>query len=310
MLLDQIAERFQRFGAPMTENNRRQAMIPDGATPIENPVGTAPIFVLETERGVVMTLPGVPREMKHLLETELIPRLNRYVGTKAVIRSLVLRTAGIGESQIDARITDLMVMTNPTVGLAAHSGQTDIRITAKAPSDSEADALIDPIAKEITDRLGAWIYGIGDGTIEQSVVELLKDRGTTASILESGTSLRLRNRLQAADPTMGGLKTIIDIPSDQLTQSLATANSLDEWARKRATDLLNESGSDYAIIVVVHTKSADTSNHGTVVTVTGPHGIRSRTFGWSSERSDSDIWATTYALAMLRRAILKTAEPT
>ena len=106
ILLEQISNRFRRFGVEMSENNRRQAYVPQGAIPIENPVGTAPIFILKTERGVVMTLPGVPREMKHLLENALIPWLKDYLGESAVIKSQTLRTVGIGESQIDIRIAD------------------------------------------------------------------------------------------------------------------------------------------------------------------------------------------------------------
>ncbi len=105
-LLDQIAERFNRFGSRMSENNRQQAYIPAGAIPIENPVGTAPCFIVESERGVVISLPGVPREMKHLLETAVIPYLRDRLGLTEVIKARVLRTAGIGESHIDEAIAD------------------------------------------------------------------------------------------------------------------------------------------------------------------------------------------------------------
>src|SRR5690606_40818430 len=121
--------------------SRRQAYIPQGAIPIENPVGTAPVFILETERGIIMTLPGVPRELKYLMENNMLPWLAARMETPAVIISMVLRTAGIGESQIDARIGDLMTSANPTGGLAAHVGQTGGRSTAKAATEAEARAV-------------------------------------------------------------------------------------------------------------------------------------------------------------------------
>lgn len=88
-LLDQIADRFRRFDVRMSENNRRQAYIPQGAIPIENPVGTAPVFILETERGIIMTLPGVPREMKYLMENNMLPWLAARVESPAVITSMI-----------------------------------------------------------------------------------------------------------------------------------------------------------------------------------------------------------------------------
>jgi molybdopterin-biosynthesis enzyme MoeA-like protein len=77
-LFDQIADRFRRLGSPMPDNNRQQAYIPAGATPIENPVGTAPCFIVESERGIVISLPGVPSEMKYLLDAAVLPYLQRW----------------------------------------------------------------------------------------------------------------------------------------------------------------------------------------------------------------------------------------
>ena len=142
-LLAQIEARFARHGFTMSENNRRQAYIPQGAIPIENPVGTAPAFIVETEQGLIVSLPGVPRELKHLMETRVIPFLREKLQTgQLIIKSKTLRTCGIGESTVDSRIGDLMRSSNPTVGLAAHPGQTDVRITAKAENEAQADRLI------------------------------------------------------------------------------------------------------------------------------------------------------------------------
>ena len=133
----QIATRFRNFGRPMAENNKRQAYIPEGAIPLENPVGTAPCFLSEdvNGRGFVISLPGVPRELEHMLHNVVIPILIDRMGGRKVMKVRVLRTCAVGESNIDRSIGDLMTESNPTVGLAAHAGQTDVRITAKADTE-------------------------------------------------------------------------------------------------------------------------------------------------------------------------------
>ena len=126
-----LKQRFERFGAQLTENNIQQAYIPQDALLIENPVGTAPGFIVETERCAVIALPGVPREMKQLMVDTVLPYLRRKAGESGIIRRRILRTFGIGESTIDMLLDDLMHSSNPTAGLAAHTGQCDIRIAAR-----------------------------------------------------------------------------------------------------------------------------------------------------------------------------------
>ena len=106
-LWEQIQERFQRYGRTPTENNKRQAFIPKGAVPIENPVGTAPAFIGETEKHAIISLPGVPREMEYLMQNQVLPYLRERYKLSGVIKARVLHTSGVGESQIDERIGDL-----------------------------------------------------------------------------------------------------------------------------------------------------------------------------------------------------------
>jgi len=109
---------FARWGRQVGENNRRQAYLPAGAIPIMNPVGTAPGFIVETEKGTIISLPGVPREMQHLMQTAVIPYLKQRLGAQqAIIKAKNLRTVGLGESWIDERIDAQMRLANPTVGL-------------------------------------------------------------------------------------------------------------------------------------------------------------------------------------------------
>lgn len=187
-LWQQIQERFIKYGRKATDNNRRQAYIPGTAKAIANPVGTAPAFYVDDGNSILVSLPGVPSELENLMELQVIPLLKRRFNLTGTIRALVLRTAGYGESQIDELIGDLETYSNPTVGLLAHPGQVDIRITAKAKDSSMADQMIAEMNEKIQTLLGDAIYGKNEDTLEQSVLNLLNKSGVQLHLLESGFS--------------------------------------------------------------------------------------------------------------------------
>jgi len=191
----QIQARFNRYGRIPTENNRRQAYIPIGATAVENPVGTAPAFFVDRNGKVIFSLPGVPSEMEYLLEQAVIPYLRQRFHLQGIIKTRVLHTAGVGESVIDDRIGDLEELVNPTVGLAAHSGQVDVRITAKAGSIEEADMMIAKVDDELRKRLGKWIYGVDQETLEGSAMQSLERHGWNLVVVEAGLGGNLIHRL-------------------------------------------------------------------------------------------------------------------
>ena len=197
-LLDKIAERFAGFRAQMTENNRRQAYLPDDAILIENPVGTAPSFIVEYNDTVVISLPGVPREMKYLLAECVIPYLReRFNLGSGVIKARVLRTAGIGESALDTAIGDeLLQASNPTVGLAAHAGQVDVRITAKADSIEDANRVIAEVEKQLRDRIGTYVYGIDEEQIEDVLAAALDTHQVQVAISETGIGEVVSERIK------------------------------------------------------------------------------------------------------------------
>jgi len=197
-LLHEIACFFARRGSTMTVNNRKQATLPRGATVIHNPVGTAPAFAVEHEGHVIVCLPGVPHEMKYLMESDVLPFLRQRFGLHGVIKSRVLRTCGIGESAIDSQIADLMQLANPTVGTAAHPGQTDVRITAKAESQEKADALIAPIEAELRARIGEYVFGVDHDTIGDVLAALLAERGMRLAVAETVTTGELAQWLSRA----------------------------------------------------------------------------------------------------------------
>jgi competence/damage-inducible protein CinA-like protein len=197
-LWEQVVERFSRFGRIPTDNNRKQAYLPLGATALENPVGTAPAFRMETERGAAIALPGVPHEMEFLLENTVFPYLKKRFGLQQVLKIRILHTAGVGESLIDEKIADLEQLANPTVGLAAHSGQVDVRITAKANSVEETDALIEKIEQELQARLGSWVYGSDQETLASVAIRSIADRGWRLVLLEAGLGGNLVHQFPTA----------------------------------------------------------------------------------------------------------------
>ena len=185
----QIAARFRSFGRPMADNNRRQAYLPEGALPLENPVGTAPCFLSEDVRGrgFIVVLPGVPRELAYMMKEVVMPLLVERMGGRKITKVRLLRTCAVGESNVDRAIGDLMTLANPTVGLAAHTGQTDVRIAAKADTEAAADALLAPVEAELRRRLGMAIYGVDTESVAGVVGELLSARGLTLGIVDALT---------------------------------------------------------------------------------------------------------------------------
>lgn len=168
-LWDQITSRFLRRGLKPSENNRKQALLPAGAVALVNPVGTAPAFYLDQESRILICLPGVPGEMETIFQESVIPLLERLFGAHEIIKSRILHTCGMGESNIDTQVADLEKMANPTVGLSAHPGIVDIRITAKASSESVATAMLDNIEKVIVERLPGVIFGVDGQTLPHSL---------------------------------------------------------------------------------------------------------------------------------------------
>ncbi len=309
-LLEQIEARFERWGTKMSPNNRQQAYIPAGAIGLENPVGTAPCFIVETERGRVISLPGVPREMTTMFDTVVIPYLQEKMGAPAVILARVLRTAGIGESRIDAIIQDLERLSNPTVGLSAHAGQTDIRITAKAASVEDAEALIEPIVQDVRSRLGINIYGEEAETIEDILLPLMNKDGLTLAIAEAGTGGLVEERLAAVP---GASQVVCQVISggdwSQLAAELklsplpAMATSMADRAEAAAMQIRTITGASVGLAVLT-----DKNEEGRPIMGFGlvtPGSTQSQERGYGGPPEYVTTWASTLAFDRLRRWLLR-----
>jgi competence/damage-inducible protein CinA-like protein len=185
-LWQQVVAVISRYGRKPSENQRRQAYVPKGAIGIPNPVGTAPCFIVETEKNAVASLPGVPNEMEHILHESIIPYLQKRFKLDEIIKIRVLHCSGLGEGMIDEKIADLETLSNPTVGLAAHTGVVDIRIAAKAKNEAEADRMIADIEHQIHERLGDVVFGADEDKLEDIVLNTVAKRGWTLIGVESG----------------------------------------------------------------------------------------------------------------------------
>ena len=313
-LLEQINQRFRSRGFIMTPNNERQADIPEGATPVENPNGTAPSFIVEDSRGIIFVLPGVPFELKWLFDNEVEPYLRRSFALSETITYRVLKVAELGESRVDDEIGHLIANShNPTVGVLAHPGQVDVRIAAKASSKDAANTLIAPLEAEIRRTLGKHVFAVDNETIEEVVGQLLRKKGMTISVCEDLGGM-VAERLHQADHErcVEGLiangqsarqRLLADAPAEgvgddpgRLSQALARA------VRAR-TD------SDLGLAVYSLPDPTDTSENlargQTFLAITDGEHFRTRTYNMAGRGIPDRTRMSFNALALVRLALLE-----
>lgn len=212
-LWGQILEVVTRYGRKASKNQKRQAYVPKGAIAIKNNVGTAPAFIVEYPsshspliekdgskgRTTVISLPGVPKEMEHILHEAIIPYLQKRYDLNQIIKVRLLHTAGAPEAEVDEKIGDLELLSNPTIGLAAHSGIIDVRIAAKAETEAEADRMIAEVEGQVRERLGTLVYGVDEDTLEGAALTAASDRTWKLVVAEAGLDGALKRRLATTE---------------------------------------------------------------------------------------------------------------
>ncbi|HYD50293.1 MAG TPA: competence/damage-inducible protein A [Terriglobales bacterium] len=197
---DRIGKMFAAIGRQMPENNLRQAMFPEGAVVIPNGLGTAPGYRLSIDAAEecgskhLVVLPGVPREMKPMLEQEVLPWLQSQRGSDDVYVSRVFQTFGISESALDEQVSQCLRADECRIAFRAAFPQVSVRLTVQGKPD-EAPARLDQLSQRLRDHLGEVIYGEGDTSMEAEVGALLKARGCTLALAESCTGGLVANRL-------------------------------------------------------------------------------------------------------------------
>jgi nicotinamide-nucleotide amidase len=194
-VLEEIRTKFLRWGRKMPEINARQAMVVEGAEVLPNPNGSAPGMYLEHEGRVVVLLPGPPREMKPMFDTNVLPKLSERAGAVRVVRR-VLRVAGLGESAVDERIAPVYTQyRNPQTTILFTNTDIEIHLTAQAKTEPEAELLLDGLAGQIEERLGEAVFAFRGETMEEVVGLRLAVGGFTLATAESCTGGLIAHRL-------------------------------------------------------------------------------------------------------------------
>ena len=282
---------ISRYGRSPSENQKRQAYVPKGALGISNPVGTAPCFVVEgsplhlgapnggdkglgVRESVVISLPGVPNEMKHILHEAVIPYLQKRFDLSEIIKIRILHCAGLGEGMIDEKIADLEGLKNPTVGLAAHTGVVDIRIAAKAKNEKEANTMIAKVEAQARERLGNVIFGVDEDTLEEITINAVAKRGWTLTTIESGLNGKLARK----------------IPNTASHMDLNPASLMDTLRAARA-----ESNADVALGVAVYMEE-----RAAEMALITPDGEKTHRITYGGPPRSLPNWSVNLALNWLR----------
>ncbi|RKD27725.1 nicotinamide-nucleotide amidase [Caminicella sporogenes DSM 14501] len=224
--LKKIKYYFEKINREMTDNNIKQAFIPEGAIVLPNDIGTAPGFILNENEKIIICLPGPPREMNLMFQNYVKPYLAEK--SKYIIKSDIIKFFGIGESKLEWILQDLISnQTNPTLATYANEGELSLRITARGKSLEEAEKLINPIKQEIKKRLDKFIYSYNNQSLEEVVGDMLIRKNVSISLAESCTGGLLVSKLTS----IPGISSVLD----RAIVTYSNRAKIDELGVKRET---------------------------------------------------------------------------
>ena len=292
-LWQQVVAAIARYKRTPSENQKRQAYVPKGAIGVKNPVGTAPCFIVEDssfpsslqigERGagvrVIISLPGVPNEMEYILHESIIPYLQKRFNLNEVIKVRMIHCAGLGEGMIDEKIADLEMLNNPTVGLAAHTGFVDVRIAAKAKSESDAGRMIDEIELQVRERLGKVVFGVDEDKLEEVTLDLIAKHGWTLAAIESGLDGILARK----------------IPHTTLRPELSSAALMESLREVRSA-----SRADVVLGVAVYPRE-----HAAEMGMITPQGEKTHRITYGGPPRSLPLWSANLAINWLRMTLVE-----
>jgi len=244
---ERIRSYFERTKRPMPESNMQQAMLPEGCTVLDNDWGTAPGCAFEADGVHVIMLPGPPSECRPMFHYRAKPYLLSL--SEGIIASHTLKLFGIGESAMEEQLRAQMnEMTNPTLAPYAKEGECELRVTAKAENDAQAQELLGPTVEQIKALFGSKVYGVDVTSLEQVVQTLLEEKGMTIGVAESITGGLLAKRLTdlpgVSRVFKGGIvsytdevkQAVLGVPQDMLEEhgavSAPVAQAMAEGARR------------------------------------------------------------------------------
>lgn len=316
-LAEELLARYAGLGRRVPAMNMRQAQLPEGASAIPNPNGSAPGVRMELGGGVVYALPGVPHEMQAMVEQSVLPDLLARADAPAAIVSRTLHTSGMWESAVAESLADLhnrLTATPgaPTLAWLAGKGQTRVRVTAKAETREAAQVLIEPVEAEIREALGAAIWGVDDETMPAVVHAVLAERGQTVGVAESLTAGLLGAALTETPGSSatfrGGMVvyatdlkvSLLGTDPEQGAVSASTASAMAAGVRQRL-------GADWGVALTGVAGPDEQEGHppGTVfIAVAGPGGGEVKTLRLPGDRERVRSLAVTSALDLLRRTLI------
>ncbi len=299
------------------ESNVKQAWTLPSATILVNPVGTAPGWYVARDGHVIISMPGVPREMKKMWTEQAMPRLRALAGGTLFTR--ILRVTGMGESTVEEKLGDLIHATNPTVATYAKFDAVDVRVSAKATTHEEAETLLAPVEAQIRDILGRRIFGTGTQALASIVGELLRATGWQLAAMESCTggllSSYLTDHAGSSDFFRGGivtyatdLKTRSGVPQATIDQFGVIS---DETALAMAQAIRGDLSADVGLGItgVAGPDSQEGKPVGEVhIAVASPRGTEVRQIQWRGERTDIKHRAALAALDLLRLHLIGEVE--
>lgn len=316
---ERIAGYFSRMrSGNVTENNWKQALVPEGARVVDNYNGTAPGLIIEENGRIAILLPGPPNEIKPMFERDIVPYL-RSLEPEGIYSKMV-KICSIGESKAETMVLDLMEnQSNPTIAPYAKTGEVHFRVTAKAADEKEADRLMEPMLKELFLRFGDKIYTTSEEvTLEEAVVELLKEKGLTLTTAESCTAGLLAGRIM----NVSGASKVYN--EGYITYSNAAKEKLVKVRRETLDKYGAVSKETAAEMAEGAAKAAEAGASVSVTGIAGPDGgteekpvglvyigchvkgnTRTEEFIFTGNRAKNREYAVVRALTLLREELLK-----
>lgn len=294
----------------MPERNVKQATLIPSARALPNPRGTAPGWWVEKDGHIIVAMPGVPHEMYRMWEEEAIPRLKPYTG--GLIFTRILRVSGLGESTVEERIDSLIHSLNPTVATYAKPDAIDVRITAKAETEEEAEREVVVMEERVREILGHHVFGVNKDTLQGVVGRHLQDQHRSLAVMESLTGGLLSSAITDVPGSskcfIGGvvsysteLKVQMGVPQEVIDQHGAVSV---ETARAMAHAIREQLDADYGLGItgVAGPESQEDKPVGTAyIAIEGPEGVVTGMGpGWRGSRSDQKRLAVNAALNLLR----------
>lgn len=321
--LARIQAHFLRLGREMTDNNKKQAMMPQGCVIFQNENGTAPGCAIEgsgeLEGKTAIMLPGPPREMKPMFEQQVKPYLLKDSDTHLV--SHTMHFFGIGESMLEDRLRSLMEKSlNPTVAPYAKTGEVQLRVTARVKNGEDPNALLEPVMEQIRQTVGEFLYGVDVGDLQTAVVRLLTEKGLKVAVAESCTGGYLAKRITDVSGSSKVFECGVCSYSNRIKHQLlgVSEQTLEEYgaiseqtAAEMASGVRNLSGADIGISVTGNAgPTADEGKEVGLVYIGVDSPKLTRVFTLNVNRRDQDARETIRYLASSHALslILKAAE--